>query len=129
MYNNLNRYLKFIHKKGVRMTLKKSVIKKTAKTSKEESKKIIMLFMEFLTTDGKKLIFVGKDIETIFSATNKGTHYQDNILIDFFLTTFIDVEKYELPDFLENLEKFSETKNCICLGTVKNVRIPTFSLQ
>lgn len=128
MYNNLNRNLKFIYKKGVRMTLKKSVFKKTEETYKEESKKFIMLFMEFLTTDGKKLIFVSKDIETIFSATNKGTHFQDNVLIDFFPTTFIDVEKYELPDFLENLEKFAETQDCICLGTVKNVSIPTFSL-
>jgi hypothetical protein len=107
---------------------KKSVIKKTAENSEKESKKIGMVFIEFLTTNGEKLIFIGKDINTIFATTNKGTCFQDKILIDFFLSTYMDVEKYEFSDFLENLKKFIETKECILLGSVKNAKIPIFSL-
>lgn len=110
MYNNLNRNLKFTHQK-------------------ESS----MIFMEFIIAEtavapSEKLFFVAKDYKSIMHTTNNGKIFKDKILIDSFFSNYIDVEKYEFPDFLVNLKKFTETKDCILLGSVKNEKIPFFSL-
>lgn len=92
-----------------------------------------MIFMEFIIAEtavapSEKLFFVAKDYKSIMHTTNNGKIFKDKILIDSFFSNYIDVEKYEFPDFLVNLKKFTETKDCILLGSVKNEKIPFFSL-